>query len=144
MPSSSSPATPHSALRNARLLAERERLATMDGLTGLANRREFDQVLAREVKPGRSGPTSRSAWWCSTWTTSRRINDTRGHLRRRRGAQRAIAEVLAGAVREMDVVARYGGEEFAVILPRCDQHDAVRVIERITSTGRATAPISTG
>ena len=47
---------------------------------------------------------------------------------------RSIAEVLAGAVREMDLVARYGGEEFVVILPRCDQRDAVQVVQRITDS----------
>jgi diguanylate cyclase len=60
----------------------------------------------------------------------KRINDTRGHL----GGDevlRALAEVMQAAVRDMDLVARYGGEEFAVILPRCDQHDAIRVVERI-------------
>jgi diguanylate cyclase (GGDEF)-like protein len=122
------------ALRNARLLAERERLAAIDGLTGLANRREFDQVLAREVnRAERTGePLSLVVFDVDHFKA---VNDTRGHLA---GDEvlRAIADVLAGAVREMDLVARYGGEEFAVILPRCDQHDAIRVIERITNNSR--------
>ena len=122
------------ALRNARLLAERERLAAIDGLTGLANRREFDQALAREVnRTERTGePLSLVVFDVDHFKL---INDTRGHL----GGDevlRALAEVLAAAVREMDLVARYGGEEFAVILPRCDQHDAIRVIERITTMSR--------
>jgi diguanylate cyclase (GGDEF)-like protein len=126
-------------LRNARLLAERERLAAIDGLTGLANRREFDQVLAGEVNRSERSlePLSLVVFDVDHFKT---INDTRGHL----GGDevlRAIAEVLAGAVREMDLVARYGGEEFALVLPRCDQEDAVRVIERITSSSRARADL---
>ena len=122
------------ALRNARLMAERERLAAIDGLTGLANRREFDQVLAREVSRSERShePLSLLVFDVDHF---KRINDTRGHL----GGDevlRAIAVVLAGAVREMDVVSRYGGEEFAIILPRCDQHDAIRVVERITTATR--------
>jgi diguanylate cyclase (GGDEF)-like protein len=117
-------------LRNARLLAERERLATMDGLTGLANRREFDRVLAAEInRAERSGePASLVVFDVDHFKA---VNDTRGHLA---GDEvlRSIAGVMAGAVREMDLVARYGGEEFAVVLPRCDQDDAVRVVERIT------------
>jgi diguanylate cyclase (GGDEF)-like protein len=122
------------ALRNARLLAERERLAAIDGLTGLANRREFDQVLAREVNRAERTrePLSLVVFDLDHFKL---INDTRGHLG---GDQvlRSVAEVLAGAVREMDLVARYGGEEFACILPRCDQHDAIRVVERITTMAR--------
>ncbi|HMC39605.1 MAG TPA: GGDEF domain-containing protein [Acidimicrobiales bacterium] len=127
------------ALRNARLLAERERLAAIDGLTGLANRREFDQVLAREVNRAERTrePLSLVVFDVDHFKA---INDTRGHL----GGDevlRAIAEVLGGAVREMDLVARYGGEEFAIILPRCDQHDAIRVVERITVTSRQRADL---
>jgi two-component system cell cycle response regulator len=127
------------ALRNARLLAERERLAAIDGLTGLANRREFDQVLAREVnRAERTGePLSLVVFDVDHFKA---VNDTRGHL----GGDevlRSIADVLAEAVREMDLVARYGGEEFAVVLPRCDQHDAIRVIERITANSRGRADL---
>lgn len=127
------------ALRNARLLAERERLAAIDGLTGLANRREFDQALAREVNRAERTrePLSLVVFDVDHFKL---INDTRGHL----GGDevlRSIAEVLAGAVREMDLVARYGGEEFALILPRCDQHDAIRVVDRITTMTRQRADL---
>ena len=144
------------ALRNARLLAERERLAAIDGLTGLANRREFDQALSREVSRAERThePLSLVVFDVDHF---KRINDTRGHL----GGDevlRSIAKVLAAAVRDMDLVARYGGEEFAIILPRCDQHDAIRVVERITlmirqrsdldgvtlSSGLATIPFNAG
>jgi diguanylate cyclase (GGDEF)-like protein len=117
------------ALRSARLLAERERLASMDGLTGLANRREFDKVLSGEVNRAERSrePLSLVVFDLDHF---KEINDSRGHLA---GDEvlRAIGQVMTAAVREMDLVARYGGEEFAIVLPRCDQHDAVRVVERI-------------
>jgi diguanylate cyclase (GGDEF)-like protein len=126
-------------LRNARLLAERERLAAIDGLTGLANRREFDTVLAREVsRSTRLGePLSLVVFDVDHFKS---VNDTRGHLA---GDQvlRSIGEVLAGSVREMDLVARYGGEEFATVLPRCDQADAVHVVDRIYSALRVRADL---
>jgi diguanylate cyclase (GGDEF)-like protein len=125
--------TAHAALslRNCRLLAERSRQAAIDGLTGLANRREFDRVLAREVnRSHRSGEALSLVVF--DVDHFKQINDSRGHLA---GDEvlRAIGQVLGHSVREMDLVARYGGEEFAVILPRCDQDEAVRVVMRIES-----------
>jgi diguanylate cyclase (GGDEF)-like protein len=122
------------ALRNARLLAERERRAAIDGLTGLANRREFDRVLAREVnRAGHTGePLSLVVFDIDHFKL---INDSRGHLA---GDEvlRSIGQLLAGAVRDMDLVARYGGEEFALVLPRCDQPDAVLVMGRVSDAIR--------
>lgn len=142
------------ALRSAQLMSERERLAAQDGLTGLANRREFDRTLAREVsRANRSGqPLSLVVLDVDHFKA---INDTRGHL----GGDevlRQIARALAEAVREMDVVARYGGEEFALVLPACAQGDAVRVLDRVAlslshrealkgvtvSSGLATMPLN--
>lgn len=122
------------AVRNARLLAERERLAAVDGLTGLANRREFDTVLAREVNRSERSrePLSLLIFDIDHFKA---INDTRGHLA---GDEvlRGFAGVLSDAVRDMDLVARYGGEEFAVILPRCEAPDAVHVVSRVMSALR--------
>jgi diguanylate cyclase (GGDEF)-like protein len=122
------------SLRNARLLAERERLAAMDGLTGLANRREFDHVLSREVNRSERSqePLSLVVFDVDHFKA---VNDAYGHLR---GDEvlRSVGQVLAQTVREMDLVARYGGEEFAVVLPRCDRADAVHVVERMTTALR--------
>lgn len=142
------------ALRSAQLMTERERLAAQDGLTGLANRREFDRTIAREVnRAQRSGrPLSLVVIDIDHFKV---INDTRGHL----GGDevlRQVAQALNEAVREMDVVARYGGEEFALVLPGCTQADAVRVVDRVSvalshheglrgvtvSSGLATMPIN--
>jgi diguanylate cyclase (GGDEF)-like protein len=128
--------TAHAALslRNARLLAQRERQAAIDGLTGLANRREFDQVLTREVHRAHrtDEPLSLVVFDVDHF---KEINDSRGHLA---GDEvlRAVAQVLSGGVRDMDLVARYGGEEFALVLPRCDQPDAALVVLRVTDAMR--------
>lgn len=117
------------ALRSARLLAEVERMAAIDGLTGLANRREFETALSREV-----GRAKRSGEPLSLVVVDvdhfKEINDTRGHLA---GDEvlRTLAKVLSNEVRGMDLVSRYGGEEFAILLPACATEDAERVGERV-------------
>jgi diguanylate cyclase (GGDEF)-like protein len=117
------------SLRNARLLQARERAASIDGLTGLANRREFDKVLAREVSLAARTREPLSVVVVDV-DHFKRINDTMGHLA---GDEvlRACGATLAAGVRESDVVARYGGEEFAIVLPRCDAEGAAVVVDRI-------------
>ena len=118
------------SVRNSRLLDERERLATIDGLTGVSNRRQFDHVLSSEVsRSERSGEPL--ALVIFDLDHFKQVNDTQGHLA---GDEvlKTFAQVLSHAVREMDLVARYGGEEFALVLPRCDQQGAVLVVERIS------------
>ena len=104
-------------------------LSSRDALTGLANRRNFDLALAREVdRVARSGePALLLALDIDHF---KRINDTHGH-----GAGdvviRNVAQILADTVRPMDLVARVGGEEFAIILPNCPAHFGQAVAERI-------------
>ncbi|HET9691703.1 MAG TPA: GGDEF domain-containing protein [Acidimicrobiales bacterium] len=116
------------ALASTALLAERERLAAVDGLTGLANRRAFDTGLDREVAGAlrRGEPLSLVLIDIDHF---KRVNDTRGHT----GGDevlRAVAGVLAAACRTQDLVARYGGEEFAVVLPGCPAEAARVIVER--------------
>jgi diguanylate cyclase (GGDEF)-like protein len=117
------------ALENARLYAEQQRLAVTDGLTGIANRRQFDSVLARELL--RAVRYSRPlALILLDLDDFKRFNDRYGHPAGD-GVMRALALVLAQSLRAMDLAARYGGEEYAVILPETDGASACQVAEHL-------------
>ncbi len=100
------------AAANARL----ERLASLDGLTGVANRRGFDAALETSYAHARDTGTQLALLMIDV-DHFKQFNDRHGHLAGDE-ALRHIAQELAGLVRENDVLARFGGEEFAVILPR--------------------------
>lgn len=107
-----------------------QRLATTDALTGLRNRRGFDETLDREWKRSlRAGsPTSLLLLDLDHF---KRLNDAYGHAVGD-DCLRAAAQALRGAVRrEIDDVFRYGGEELAAILPHTDLEGAVRVAENV-------------
>ena len=105
------------------------RISVKDPLTGLANRRFFDSVLARELDGvARSGTPTLLLLLDIDYF--KQINDTHGH---RAGdlVLQAVARCIAGCVRPQDTVARYGGEEFAVVLPDCQMAYGQAVAERI-------------
>lgn len=106
-----------------------EQLATRDGLTGLANRRCFDDTLAAEwARAQRMGqPLSLLMVDVDNFKA---YNDAHGHLGGDDCLKR-IANAVASEMRAHDLVARYGGEEFAVILPNQSLKGAAIVAERI-------------
>lgn len=117
------------ALRNAWLLEEVQRLATTDGLTGLANRRSFDAALEREV--ARAGRSDEEVTLVLLDIDHfKTFNDAHGH---QQGDEvlRRVGAVLAAECREYDTPARYGGEELAVVLPRCGASDGLATAERL-------------
>jgi diguanylate cyclase (GGDEF)-like protein len=121
----------HAALtiNNAHLQAEVARLASSDALTGLANRRQLDFALGREV--ARTGRTKEPLSVALIDIDHfKDVNDTFGHVA---GDEvlREVAGALARSVRDVDLVARYGGEEFAIVLPNCASAGALVVIERV-------------
>jgi diguanylate cyclase len=63
----------------------------------------------------------------------KKVNDQYGHLVGDIVLQK-VSELISKNLRNMDIVARYGGEEFVVILPKCDQQEVFRVLERIRKT----------
>ena len=117
------------ALRNAWLLDQIRTLADMDALTGIANRRTFQQKLEEEVaRSKRSGePLTLMMLDIDRF---KKLNDTHGHQAGDETLKK-VADILAGMCRDFDLAARYGGEEFAVILPGCSSRDSLIVAERI-------------
>jgi diguanylate cyclase (GGDEF)-like protein len=114
--------------RVAERTAELERLASLDPLSGVANRRSFDERLKTEVaQAARYG--GKLALVLADIDRFKRVNDDYGH---QVGDEviRAVAQRLRACAREVDLVARYGGEEFAVLLPRTSLQQAVRFAER--------------
>jgi two-component system cell cycle response regulator len=104
-------------------------LSLKDPLTGLANRRHFRAVLAREIEiVARSGNSA--LLLMLDIDHFKKVNDTHGHLAGDKVLQ-AVARCVASCVRPQDTVARYGGEEFAVVLPDCQVSFGETVAERI-------------
>ena len=104
-------------------------LATVDALSGAANRRSFDEALvaetARSLRYGR--PLSLVL---ADIDRFKNINDAHGHAAGD-DVIRGFAKTLEDNVRGSDLVARYGGEEFAVLLPETAAEDALELAERL-------------
>lgn len=113
-------------------------LAAHDALTGLANRREFDSRLGRELRRAARGGQP-LALVLIDLDHFKRYNDHYGHPAGDSCLQ-ALARCLRAVVqREGDLAARYGGEEFALLLPATDAAGATRVAERLLAEVEALA-----
>jgi diguanylate cyclase (GGDEF)-like protein len=104
---------------------------TLDGLTGVGNRRFFEDSLTKEFESA-----SHHKWPLSLIFIDidcfKEINDSHGHPA---GDEilREIAKMITATIRSEDIVARYGGDEFVVLLPGCDAEAASRVANRLVS-----------
>jgi diguanylate cyclase (GGDEF)-like protein len=117
------------AIERADFLARLSDLAETDELTGLPNRRSWDQTIGRAV--GYATRTRRPL--CAAIIDLdhfKRFNDRHGHQAGDRLLKAAAAEWRT-ALRQTDTLARYGGEEFAVVLPGCSAEVAGAVLERL-------------
>ena len=109
---------------------ELQELATTDDLTGVANRRQFEQVLNQEWQRLSREQQPLSLIICDI-DCFKAYNDTYGHPAGDKCIQQ-VSQVLQQATqRSADLVARYGGEEFAIILPNTDANGALQVAQRI-------------
>jgi diguanylate cyclase (GGDEF)-like protein len=118
-----------SVRRSEKRLARLERLALTDELTGLPNRRHWDEQLPREL--GRSLRYEEPVCVAMLDLDNfKDFNDTHGH----RAGDRLLAEVAAAwraVLRPYDLLARYGGEEFGLVLMGSELSEAVDIIERL-------------
>ena len=115
-----------------------KRLTMTDGLTGIANRRCFDETIERELH--------RTSRWRRPLSLVlldidhfKGFNDTYGHVAGDECLQQVSAVIAKAATRASDLAARYGGEEFAVVLPETGNEGAVLLAERIRAAVAALA-----
>jgi diguanylate cyclase (GGDEF)-like protein len=111
------------------VLLQKERGALVDELTGLYNRRYFNDAIHREVERFKRFGQRFSLVMLDV-DHFKRFNDTHGHLAGDDALQ-ALAGVLLDTARTFDHVVRYGGEEFALILPHTDAEQATAAAERL-------------
>ncbi|MDI4653980.1 MULTISPECIES: diguanylate cyclase [Pseudoalteromonas] len=103
--------------------------AYLDGLTGIYNRRYFDNVLSIQLAQHRRNLNPLAVMMVDI-DYFKKYNDTFGHLAGD-DALRKVASALKHSMREADMVARYGGEEFVVLLADTDINGAVTVAKKI-------------
>jgi diguanylate cyclase (GGDEF)-like protein len=123
-----------SFVKRERLLQSRSeklsREAVIDGLTGIYNRKYFDQKLAIELSRAQRQKNPLSLVMLDV-DYFKRYNDTYGHPAGDRVLQALVGAVQSQLNRLSDVFARYGGEEFIIILPSSDQAGATRIAEKV-------------
>ena len=110
-----------------RVMSETQLQAATDGLTGLLNRRSFEQKVAALLERG--GPLSLAM---ADLDHFKALNDTYGHATGDR-ALVLFAEILRSSFRSQDVIGRHGGEEFVIALPTCTALNAQKFLDALRS-----------
>ncbi|PYU26525.1 MAG: hypothetical protein DMG30_01965 [Acidobacteria bacterium] len=111
------------------LAQEVYRMALLDPLTGLFNRRYIEQRLEDEIKRSERHGRALSVILFDL-DEFKQVNDTYGHGAGD-GLLKAFAERLSKATRGSDAAARYGGDEFLVVLPECKPENVQAVLKRL-------------
>jgi diguanylate cyclase (GGDEF)-like protein len=130
------------AIERADLLARLEAVARTDDLTGLANRRAWDEHLPRELARARREERPVCVAMIDL-DHFKDYNDRRGH----QAGDRLLKQVAATwreMLRPSDLLARYGGEEFGLLLPSCPLEQGLEVVERLRACTIAGQTCSAG
>ncbi|HEX6706993.1 MAG TPA: GGDEF domain-containing protein [Albitalea sp.] len=126
------------ALVVSQFVAELQNASRFDALTGLLNRRAFDEALAAEVQRSRRLVEAFSVLMLDA-DHFKDINDREGHAAGDRALQH-LGTLLAAHMRDIDRVGRYGGEEFVVLLPGTAEQEARLTAERLRAKVEALPP----
>ena len=121
------------AIENAAAYEQTKQLATTDAVTGVANHRELEAYMERELQRARKTRGSLALIICDL-DHFKEINDTVGHPAGDAVLRHLTRQILVPAVRPKDLVARYGGDEFVLVLRGADSRAALAVAERIRRT----------
>lgn len=125
------------ALSTMHSLRRAQRLSIHDALTGLSNRRYFDEEYKRAWGQARRYETPLSLLILDV-DNFKRVNDTLGHGMGDRMLV-ALAKMLAAKARPADVVARYGGDEFVLVLPETDLDGATALADSLVKAAKELA-----
>jgi len=109
---------------------ELERISSLDGLTGIANRRYFDAVFDREWRRAMRETEPLSLIICDV-DFFKQYNDCYGHQPGDECLKLVAASLAEAMHRPTDLVARYGGEEFIILLPGTHARGAMKVAEQV-------------
>lgn len=119
-------------IQRANVYAEILQHATMDALTGLNNRRQFELRLNQEIATTKRKNTPLCCMMLDV-DYFKKVNDTYGHTA---GdcVLKNVSKLITTALREYDIASRYGGEEFFIILPQTNIEEASFVAQRLRRT----------
>lgn len=119
-------------IQRANVYAEILKHATMDALTGLNNRRQFEMRLNQEIATARRKNTPLCCMMLDV-DYFKKVNDTYGHSA---GdcVLKNISKIIISELREYDIASRYGGEEFFILLPQTNIEEASFVAQRLRKT----------
>ncbi|MCS7231202.1 MAG: GGDEF domain-containing protein [Elusimicrobiota bacterium] len=117
------------ALENAKLFKKVQEMSITDSLTGVFNRRYFEERLPEEIELARRYKSFLSLCILDI-DYFKHYNDINGHLAGDKCLKK-VAEIISTTLRSGDVVFRYGGEEFVVLLPATDKNGAFIACEKI-------------
>jgi diguanylate cyclase (GGDEF)-like protein len=134
-------------LRSERIKSEREqdhaqRLARIDPLTGLGNRRAFDEAIVEQIAEARAADQPLSVLLADL-DGFKHINDEYGHVNGD-SCLRQAARTIQVSVRATDAAFRWGGDEFAVLLPGTDSDTADELCERVKTAVRSSCQAPDG